>query len=300
MGSSMESINRIEIVLDDWVRGILVDPISKESLHQVNQLSFQSSCGFIYHFKGSVLDLRVNLTDQRKEWTFGQSEFERWFQDYLNQGESAPNFYKHEIERDEPVYQKFSISKKGRVLDVGGQLGHIRRYLDVNQEYCSIDPFIGAHLFAINKKRLFQSYPLSRPINFIAGYAEYLPFQKMSFDLVNMRSCLDHFFSPEQALLEAYRVIKPGGHLIIGMTIEGQSINSKVKEFIRPIAGVFFSKFKDHHMWHPTYENLNFLTKECGFRLIEEYWQSKNIIYSLFERNPTLEVSSSVASNYRE
>lgn len=292
----MGSINNVEIVIDDWVKGVLVDPISKESFSQVNQKSIQSSCGFIYRYIGPILDLRVDLSNQRKEWISGQKEFERWFEHYLNKGESDPSFYRNEIARDELVYQKFSINKKGRVLDIGGQLGHIRRYLDPNQEYCSIDPFIGAYLLAANRKRLFQSYPLSRPLNFISAYGEYLPFKANSFDIVNMRSCLDHFFSPEQALLEAFRVIKPCGYLIIGMTLEGQTTRSRVKEFIRPIAGAFCSKFKDHHMWHPTYENLNALVNDCGFSLVEEFWQSKDILYSLFERNATLEVSKNWVS----
>jgi SAM-dependent methyltransferase len=286
----------VNLTVDPWVIEILVDPISKAPFKEYSEFNFLSTCGFLYSYKFDVPDFRINLSNSLNEWAFGQQEFEEWFLSYLDRGEDDPNFYKNEVHRDSPVYEKFAINGMGRVLDVGGQLGHIRKYLTPNQEYCSIDPFIGAHRLAANKKQLFSTYPLDEPLNLIAGFAEFLPFREMSFQVVNMRSCLDHFFNPQQALLEAFRVLQPGGHLIIGLTLEGQSNKAKIKDLIRPIAGAFFHKFQDHHMWHPTYGNLNTLTKNCGFTLIEEFWQTPDILYALFTRNETHKITANTES----
>lgn len=286
--------NNVNIVFDSWLKDIIVDPLSKLPLYHLDPLSFSSSCGFSYKYSEGIPDFRVNLSNFLDEWAFGQNEFEEWFLSYLEKGEADPDFYRNEVRRDSPIYEEFGITKKGRVLDVGGQLGHIRKYLAPNQEYCSIDPFIGAHRLAANKKVLFSTYPLDKPLNLIAGFAEFLPFREMSFQVVNMRSCLDHFFNPQQALLEAFRILQPGGYLIIGLTLEGQTTKAKIKDLIRPIAGTLFHKFQDHHMWHPTYANLNSLTNNCGFTLVEEFWQTPDVLYALFSRNEKHQMSSHV------
>lgn len=282
----------VNLTVEKWLREIIVDPISKIEFKKISASRFTAPCGFYYDYILDVPDFRVNLNNTQDAWTFGQLEFEKWFLSYLDKGEEDPQFYGDEVRRDAPIYEKFAIKNMGRVLDVGGQLGHIRKYLALDQEYCSIDPFIGAHRLATNKKQLFTVYPLAQPLNFISGFAEFLPFQAMSFQVINMRSCLDHFFNPQQALLEAFRVLQPGGHLIIGLTLEGQTTKAKIKDLIRPIAGTFFHKFQDHHMWHPTYVNLITITKNCGFRLVEEYWQTPDVLYALFSRNETLKMSA--------
>jgi SAM-dependent methyltransferase len=282
----------VNLSIDKWLKEIFVDPISKSPFEKVDDFIFKSPCGFIYNYKSGVPDFRVNAAGNYDEWAFGQEEFESWFLEYLNNGESDPNFYHDEVLRDAAIYEKFGILSKGRVLDVGGQLGHIRKFLAKNQEYCSVDPFTQAHELAANRKNLFSTYPLADPLNLIAGFAEFLPFREMSFQVVNMRSCLDHFFNPQQALLEAFRVLQPGGHLIIGLTLEGQTTKAKIKDLIRPIAAAFFHKFKDHHMWHPTYANLKALTENCGFTLIDEFWQTSDVLYALFLRNDTHKIST--------
>jgi SAM-dependent methyltransferase len=48
-----------------------------------------------------------------------------------------------------------------------------------------------------------------------AGTAERLPFGDQLFDAVIMAHSLEHCYSPRLALLEAYRVMRPGGQVII-------------------------------------------------------------------------------------
>ena len=62
---------------------------------------------------------------------------------------------------------------------------------------------------------------LEPPLNFIAATAEFQPFVEGSFDWVHMRSMLDHVQVSDLALLEAKRVLKPTGHVLIGLYVDG-------------------------------------------------------------------------------
>ena len=47
------------------------------------------------------------------------------------------------------------------------------------------------------------------------GEAEYLPFSDSSFDLVTSATTLHHVENVEKVAKEIYRVLKPGGHMIV-------------------------------------------------------------------------------------
>jgi SAM-dependent methyltransferase len=58
---------------------------------------------------------------------------------------------------------------------------------------------------------------LAGRIEFAKADAEVLPFADRSFDAVISLFALMHFPNPERALAEMYRVLKPGGRLVIGI-----------------------------------------------------------------------------------
>lgn len=274
---------KVKVVTQTWLKNILCDPISKKPLEFISGSHCINEDGFAYSILNHVPDLRIRLSQSEHDWLEGQEEFEKWMVSYLDNGEKNDQFYSVEQKADTKMYDKLQL--EGRVLDVGGQLGHIRKYMKENQEYCSIDPFMGVVDLVDGRKKLFDNYPLSTPLNFIGGYAEFLPFKSMVFDTVNMRSCIDHFFNPELSLLEANRVLNNNGKLIIGMTVEVRSFKFVFKESIRAILGIFTKKYRDHHIWHPTRENIIAMCKTCGFELEDEVWQSDNIWYSAFRKN---------------
>jgi SAM-dependent methyltransferase len=218
-------------------------------------------------------------------WSQGQAAFSQWYIRYLDRGEASDSFYPSELQRDRRAYE--AIPLEGRVLDVGGQLGHIRKYMALHQQYCSIDPFVGVHHLVSNRRNLFANYPLSLPLNFLGGFAEFLPIEDESFDTVNMRSCIDHFFTPEMALMEAFRVTRKRGRLIVGLKIEGHTLKSSLIEIAKGVIGTFVPRYKDHHTWHPTYERLIALCSDCGFDLEKEYWQTGDVLYASFIRRDT-------------
>lgn len=279
---SESSTLRVPLVLEPWLRDQIVDPISKKAFVTDDSDGFLAPCGFRYTYKNGAPDFRVLLGGRETMWAQGQESFTQWFKRYLERGEASDGFYPAEQEKDKRVYEKIPL--EGRVLDVGGQLGHIRKYMTSHQQYCSIDPFVGVHLLVSNRKNLFANYPLELPLNFLGGYAEFLPIRDESFDTVNMRSCIDHFFNPEIALMEAFRVIRKRGRLIVGLKIEGHTLKSNLLDIAKGVAGTFVSRYKDHHMWHPSYSNLMALCSCCGFDLEKEYWQASDVLYASFIR----------------
>jgi SAM-dependent methyltransferase len=276
----------VALTIDPWVQEILVDPISKKPFSSLEPKEFKSEIGICYHFEADVPDFRVGMRKVSNTWAEGQAEYEVFLNKYLDNGESDPNFYQQEQKTDAPMYAKLPLL--GRVLDVGGGFGSIRKYISAEQQYISIDPSVGIQNRAANRPRLFAAYPMSIPLNLVWGFAEFLPFTDDSFDTINMRSCIDHFANPEQALLEAYRVLRHEGRLIVGMSVESKSLKGTIKNTVKDLRGLLLPQFKDHHIWHPTYDGLVSLCDACGFSLEDYIWQSEEVVYCSFKRKSQL------------
>ena len=91
----------------------------------------------------------------------------------------------------------------GQVLDVGcgpnAAMPAYVRHLDPD-EYLGLDPLRGSD---------------DREFPHVQGIAEYLPLRGESFDHVILFSSLDHLLDYRRALVEAYRVLVPGGRIHI-------------------------------------------------------------------------------------
>lgn len=259
----------------------MADPVSKSSLIKKAN-GYYAEDGAFYPLIDNVPDFRVHVNQQEEEWKKGQDAYEGWKLKQLLKAENNEELYPNEQKFDAPMYEKLQL--EGRVLDVGGSLGNIRKYMNENQEFCSLDPFAGVYKLAEGKKLLFKHYPMHLPLNFVAGFAEFLPFKPESFDTVNMRSCIDHFFDPEGALKEANRVLTGNGKLIIGMTVKVNTVKNLIKETVRSILNIFTNRFRDDHIWHPTKNEIILLCKQCGFESEDEIWQSKNVWYGSFRK----------------
>jgi ubiquinone/menaquinone biosynthesis C-methylase UbiE len=266
--------------LDNWIKTLIRHPVTKLTTELDD---FETINGF--------LDLRIPLRNTLgyKSWKAGQNFFENWEQHgsgYVNGTES----YLEEINADKEIYDKFVLEDS--VLDVGGLSGTLRHFITQDCKYVCIDPFENApHAFPKEKKEAYKC--LSSPYNFIVGNAEFLPFRENSFQFVHMRSMLDHVQIPDLSLLEANRVLKSDGRLIIGMTVEGGrngriSLSEKIKDVLRITLGVVgFKQFVDHHTWHPTHKGLIKLANDNGFIELEEIWQSKwkdRVVYIIFKK----------------
>lgn len=265
------------VKVDKWLEELLVDPLDKGPLVLSNS-SLVSSYGRRYPMENNVYDLRL-LTQHvgvvGQLWQEGQKAYERWTDSLAAQ--DGKRSYQEEKESVRDVYNALPII--GRCLDIGGHQGRLREFLDKTQEYVSIDPFRDVFDRLDEQTNLLHVYPsLKTPVNFLCAFAEHLPLKNGSFDTAHMRSCIDHFYNPEAALLEAYRVLRGEGQLIVGLYVEGgrtgvPTLKEKCKERVRGVLSLVTSRYNDHHIWHPSYSQLCSLIEGVGFHIETTYWQ---------------------------
>lgn len=119
-------------------------------------------------------------------------------------------------EENEPVefsyrlheYPKF---KGKKVLDIGCGNGYVLSRYAIE----------GAHTFGIDLTTMAVALSMKRFTHmglegaFIQANAETLPFKDSSFDCVSSMGVLHHTPETEKAIGEVYRVLKPGGRLIL-------------------------------------------------------------------------------------
>ncbi len=98
-----------------------------------------------------------------------------------------------------------AVEATHRVLDVGGGAGRIARYLEHARQVALVDP--SPFMLAEARKR-----PRLRPVR---AFAERLPFPAGTFDRVIIVDALHHMRDQQAALREAWRVLRPGGRLVL-------------------------------------------------------------------------------------
>lgn len=299
--------------LDNKVVGLLACPICKGALLKEEKKFICNDCGTEFPFckisqnnqSENIPDFRIKpphycLPENTKSWVLLQQDYEKSY--FSNSNRDNKQLYLNEINSVQEIYLK-EFKLKGKILDVGGGVGKLRHFLNENIDlYISIDPFPevfqNMHLYP----NMLKAYPvLTTSCNFLACKSEFLPFAKNSFDWVHMRSVLDHFQDPYFAIKEAYRVLKPGGTLLIGLSIIGgkssasQNTAPGVKENMFSIIVKIKNAFKkggplrvikkglnhiipkksepDHHSFEWHYDNLIDLLKSSKFEIVKECWQ---------------------------
>lgn len=112
-----------------------------------------------------------------------------------------------------------SLPIHGRLLDVGGGTGRISQTLiDKTSEVIIVDLSINMLLQATDKGKLAR----------ICSYSESLPFEEGVFDRIIMVDALHHVINQENTATELWRVLKPGGKLVI----EEPDVSKLIVKFI--------------------------------------------------------------------
>jgi len=254
-------------VIEDWLQKIIVDPITKKK--EINKKVKSHN---------NIIDATVYLRNTLgwNEWRKGQNKFESWLSNGEYRTQLKTNFT-HEKQEISRVYKNFDLS--GIIVDVGGSVGTLREFVSSNSKFVSVDPHRDP-LSTVSEEKMTAYKCLNEPLNYIQACSEFLPLETSSVDLVHMRSMLDHVQVPDLALIEAKRVLKKSGKIIIGIYLpRGKNNNFSFHHFIKEnirncLNFIGFTKFTDYHTWHPTYEALNKLISENGFEVIKEIWQS--------------------------
>jgi O-antigen/teichoic acid export membrane protein/SAM-dependent methyltransferase len=278
--------------LSSWVLDVLRDPLSKSVL-KVRDEGLESEYGRTYPIVDGIYDLRLLTTQYGHgigDWAVCQTEYENFAARARKNRRQSD--YQAEQRGVAEVYKLMPVI--GRCLDVGGGDGRLRAFLEPDQEYLSIDPFLAMGCSQNRPRNLKDAYPfIEVPFDFLCSLGEYLPLASESFSTVHMRSVLDHLSNTELALREAYRVLRRGGRLIVGLYVKGgrnssETMNQRAKSCARGLlSAVGFTQYRDHHLWHPTYSELCDLTETCGFSIQTTHWQMsehENVCYLLATR----------------
>jgi demethylmenaquinone methyltransferase/2-methoxy-6-polyprenyl-1,4-benzoquinol methylase len=119
------------------------------------------------------------------------------------------------------LWKRFTIGmadlKPGQcVLDLAGGTGDLTRLMAprVGREGLVVLSDINAAMLGNGRSRLLDK-GISGNVDFAQANAEQLPFQDASFDLVTMAFGLRNVTDKQQALNSIYRVLRPGGRLLV-------------------------------------------------------------------------------------
>ncbi|MEC8882647.1 MAG: bifunctional demethylmenaquinone methyltransferase/2-methoxy-6-polyprenyl-1,4-benzoquinol methylase UbiE [Pseudomonadota bacterium] len=100
-------------------------------------------------------------------------------------------------------------------LDLACGSCDITQYLHQSQPKAHIiatDP--NANMLDVGRDRLLN-HGIHKPISFVMSFAEHLPFKDQSFNLVICAFGFRNFTDQDKGLNEIYRVLKPGGQIVI-------------------------------------------------------------------------------------
>lgn len=118
-----------------------------------------------------------------------------------------------------PLVKFGKITGKSRVLDVGCGTGRFT---------LTMEEMTGASVYGLDASvdMLKRAKEKSGIVKWVRGSAEDLPFENGFFDTVTITMALHQFEDKREAIAEAGRVLKAGGHLVILTTSHGRIRNS--------------------------------------------------------------------------
>ena len=120
------------------------------------------------------------------------------------------------------------IPEKSHFLDVGCGAGYslMRASQDLNCEVNGIDADPGSHGVGRFIKEIVKTVPIKQ------GFAENLPYENESFDVIYSSHVLEHVNDEAKSLAEMKRVLKKEGVLIIGMPTSNMAILNYISQLI--------------------------------------------------------------------
>lgn len=101
------------------------------------------------------------------------------------------------------------IEETSRVLEVGSGLGILAG------EVARLAPRGEVYGVEYSTEQLARAESSLPNLHFIQGDAHALEFEDESFDVVYCRYVLEHLADPQRALVEMYRVLRPGGKIFV-------------------------------------------------------------------------------------
>jgi demethylmenaquinone methyltransferase/2-methoxy-6-polyprenyl-1,4-benzoquinol methylase len=168
------------------------------------------------------------------------------------------------------------------VLDLAGGTGDLTRAIARKLNHTGSVTLADINASMLNKGResLLDAGIVS-PVNFAQANAEMLPFSNNSFDCITMAFGLRNVTTKEYALKEMFRVLKPGGRVVILEFSEVSSSNLKklydtYSFAVLPKLGKWICQDEESYRYlaesirmHPNQETLKLMMQDAGFMQCE-------------------------------
>ena len=180
------------------------------------------------------------------------------------------------------LWKKIAMShtglKKGRrALDVAGGTGDLTRYLSrqVGSTGEVIISDINADMLEQGRRRLIDK-GIAGNIKFVEADAEDLPFEENFFDCVTIAFGLRNITNKDRALSSMFRVLKPGGRLLILEFSKPMPGLDRIYDFysfnVLPVMGKLIANDADSYRYlaesirmHPDQDTLKAMMEQAGF-----------------------------------
>jgi ubiquinone/menaquinone biosynthesis C-methylase UbiE len=181
-----------------------------------------------------------------------------------------------------------------KVLDIGSGKGDFAiAFSDFSKKVIGLEP----DKFNLQIAKLNLKYFQKENIEFVSGFAENLPFENQSFDLVISTSTFEHLPNIEKSISEVWRVLKKDGYFFLNVPNYFWIRESHYELPMFPLMPkIFFKIIAKFSKRNPKYINhLNYLTpwflekilKKRGFKienLTEKILSQKSSSKNLFKK----------------
>ncbi|MEW6989794.1 bifunctional demethylmenaquinone methyltransferase/2-methoxy-6-polyprenyl-1,4-benzoquinol methylase UbiE [Colwelliaceae bacterium 6441] len=181
------------------------------------------------------------------------------------------------------LWKRFTIDASGvrpgnKVLDLAGGTGDLTAKFSklVGREGKVILADINSSMLNVGRDKL-RDKGLVQNIEYVQANAQYLPFEDNTFDIITIAFGLRNVTDKNMALRSMYRVLKPGGRLLVlEFSKPEHEIINKIYDFysfnILPKMGDLVAKDGDSYQYlaesirmHPDQETLKGMMDEAGF-----------------------------------
>jgi SAM-dependent methyltransferase len=125
------------------------------------------------------------------------------------------------------------IPTGSRVLDIGCHQGEFLTYLGNKiSPSVGIDPLLNSEL------------PMKQHQLLPWVFRDVLPFKNQSFDVISLLATIEHLYNQEELAKESWRLLKPGGRVVITMPSQFVDKILEVFKFFRFVDGM---SLEEHH-----------------------------------------------------
>jgi demethylmenaquinone methyltransferase/2-methoxy-6-polyprenyl-1,4-benzoquinol methylase len=194
------------------------------------------------------------------------------------------------------LWKRFAVEQAGArpgqtILDLAGGTADLAARLSrlVGAQGEMIIADINASMLNVGRERLLDK-GITGNVGFVQANAETLPFPDCSFDCVTIAFGLRNVTDKEKALASMYRVLKPGGRLLVlefsKPVIPGLRQLYDLYSFnVLPVMGRLIAKDEKSYRYlaesirmHPDQENLRTMMEQAGFEDCDYFNLSGGIV----------------------